>query len=41
MDAAVAFLIGFVVGMGFGAAAILFPEHDSEEDEDAFDNDES
>jgi hypothetical protein len=32
MDAAVAFLIGFVVGMGFGAAAIIFPE-ETDDDE--------
>lgn len=42
MDAPIAFLVGFVVGMGFGAMAILYPEYDvSEEDEDAFDDDES
>jgi hypothetical protein len=33
MDAAVAFLIGFVVGMGFGAMAILFPEELGDDDE--------
>lgn len=33
MDAPIAFLVGFVVGMGFGAMAVLFPEELDDDDE--------